>query len=129
MPRCFYEMYVGRKRALEMSDPSSETSNGGQNHPKTALSLRCRGDVSGEPARGEVLLQLQLRPACRKYPGMCRAREGQGRDGSTHWEDVGQDCACPPTTGSQPAPTPHLEKHRANTAGCRKGVEEGLALW
>lgn len=42
---------------------------------------------------------------------------------------MGQDCACPPTTGSQPAPTPHLEKHRFNTADCKKGVEKGLAPW
>lgn len=66
MPGLFSEKYVVRKWAMGMSDRGSETSStGGQNHLKTALSLRCRGDVSGEAAWGEVLLQLQLRPACR----------------------------------------------------------------
>ena len=58
---------------------------------------------------------------------MYRAGEGQGRDGTACWEDVDQDCTCPPTAGSQPAPAPHLEKQRANTADCKKGVVKGLA--
>jgi len=73
-PRLFFEIRVVRRRALEMSDLGSETSSTrGQNHPKTAVSLRCRWDK-----RREVSLQPQLRPACRKYAEMCRGREGMG---------------------------------------------------
>lgn len=42
---------------------------------------------------------------------------------------MGQDCACPPILDSQPVPTAHMEKHRVNTADCKKGVEKGLAPW
>lgn len=73
-------MYVVRKQALEISDLGSETTSAGeQNQPKTAISLRCRGETQAERLfRGEVLLQLQLGPACRKCIGMCRGREGMG---------------------------------------------------
>lgn len=67
--RLFYEMYVVRELALEMSDLGS---TGGQNNPKTAISLKCRGDVGGE-VLGEGLASAEA--SMQKNHGMCRGRE------------------------------------------------------
>lgn len=109
-----------------MNDPGSETSSaGGQSHPKTATSLKCRGDTSREAAQGRGLTAAPAQASMQKTPWDV---QGQGRGGSACREDVGQDCSCHPTMGSQPAPAPHLEKRRANNVDCKKGVEKSCSM-
>lgn len=58
-----------RELALEMSDLGS---TGGQNNPKTAISLKCRGDVGGEVLGGGL---ASAEASMQKNDGMCRGRE------------------------------------------------------
>lgn len=92
MPRLLCEMYVIRKQALDISAQGSETSStGGQNHCKTDVSLRCRGDTSGEAAQGRAPVAAPAETSMQKIPWYV-----QGRDGTAPWEDVSQDCTVLP---------------------------------
>lgn len=94
-------------RALKLPQLEGKTT------PKPPF-LRCRGDVTEKTAQEEVLLQLLLKPACRKYPGMCQRGSGEGWKCSLGWWGSGLRLS------SQPAPPSHLEKHRANTGDSKR---------
>lgn len=80
LPRWFS---VVKKWALEVSGPKLWNCLSWRAKPKPFLT--CRGDVSEDTALEELLLQLKLKLACRKYCGMCQRGSRQGWKCSVGW--------------------------------------------